>query len=105
MHGAHEANMVMHDCDVMFNIGARFDDRVTGKVDAFSPDSKKVHIDIDPSSLNKNVSVDIGIIGDAASVLEDILAIWDKKQPVIESAALKGWWKQIDEWQGELLGL
>ena len=100
MHGTYEANMVMHDCDVMFNIGARFDDRVTGKVDAFSPDSKKVHIDIDPSSLNKNVSVDIGIIGDAASVLEDILAIWDKKEPVIESAALKDWWKQIDEWRG-----
>ena len=62
MHGTYEANMVMHDCDVMFNIGARFDDRVTGKVDAFSPDSKKVHIDIDPSSINKNVSVDIGIL-------------------------------------------
>jgi len=100
MHGTYEANMVMHDCDVMFNIGARFDDRVTGKVDAFSPDSKKVHIDIDPSSLNKNIQVDIGIIGDAGSVLEDILAIWDQKQPEIDSAALKDWWKQIDDWRG-----
>ncbi len=100
MHGTYEANMIMHDCDVMFNIGARFDDRVTGKVDAFSPNSKKVHIDIDPSSLNKNISVDIGIIGDAGSVLEDILAIWDWKQPEIDGAALKDWWKQIDDWRG-----
>lgn len=100
MHGTYEANMVMHDCDVMFNIGARFDDRVTGRVDAFSPNSKKIHVDIDPSSINKNIAVDIGIIGDAGNVLNDILVLWNQKQPTIDKAALKDWWKQIDEWRG-----
>ena len=76
MHGTYEANMVMHGCDAMFNIGARFDDRITGRIDAFSPNSEKVHIDIDPSSINKNVHVDVPIIGDVAHVLEDVLALW-----------------------------
>jgi acetolactate synthase-1/2/3 large subunit len=73
MHGTYEANMAMHDCDVMICIGARFDDRITGRLDAFSPNSKKIHIDIDPSSINKNVHVDIGIIGDVGHVLEDMV--------------------------------
>ncbi len=73
MHGTYEANMAMHDCDVMINIGARFDDRITGRVDAFSPGSKKIHVDIDPSSINKNIQVDIPIVGDCAYVLEDML--------------------------------
>ena len=100
MHGTFEANKVMHGCDVMFNIGARFDDRVTGKVDGFSPGSKKIHVDIDPSSINKNISVDVPIIGDAGSVLQDILDLWHEKQPKINQAALKKWWTQIDEWRG-----
>ena len=74
MHGTYEANWAMHDCDVMICIGARFDDRITGRLDAFSPGSKKIHVDIDPSSINKNVKVDVPIIGDCAHVLEDMLA-------------------------------
>ncbi len=73
MHGTYEANMAMHDCDVMINIGARFDDRITGRIDAFSPKSKKIHVDIDASSINKNVHADVAIIGDAAHVLEDMV--------------------------------
>src|SRR5690606_4417775 len=76
MHGTYEANMAMHDCDVMVCIGARFDDRITGRVDAFSPGSKKIHIDIDPSSINKNVHVDLAIIGDAGRVREDMVRLW-----------------------------
>src|SRR6202000_1676468 len=76
MHGAYEANHAMHDCDVMVCVGARFDDRVTGRLDAFSPGSKKIHIDIDPSSINKNVRVDVGIVGDAGGVLDDLIAVW-----------------------------
>ena len=76
MHGTYEANLAMHDCDVMICIGARFDDRITGRLDAFSPGSKKIHVDIDPSSINKNVKVDIPIIGDCAHVLEDMLRLW-----------------------------
>ena len=79
MHGTYEANNAMHDCDVLINIGARFDDRVTGRLDAFSPNSKKIHVDIDASSINKNVHVDVGIIGDCAHVLEDMLRIWDRR--------------------------
>ena len=100
MHGTYEANMAMHQCDVMFNIGARFDDRVTGKVDSFSPGSKKIHVDIDPSSLNKTIFSDIGIIGDAGSVLEDMIGLWDEKQPTINTAAIKSWWNEIEKWQG-----
>src|SRR5690606_6288704 len=76
MHGTYEANMAMHDCDVMLCVGARFDDRITGRVDAFSPHSKKIHIDVDPSSINKNVHVDLAIIGDAGRVLEDMVRLW-----------------------------
>ena len=76
MHGTLEANMAMHDCDVMICIGARFDDRITGRIDAFSPGSKKIHVDIDASSINKNVKVDVPIVGDCANVLEDMLRLW-----------------------------
>src|SRR5438270_9173386 len=76
MHGTYEANLAMHDCDVMINIGARFDDRITGNLSYFSPGSKKIHVDIDPSSINKNVIVDIGIVGDAGIALEDMIALW-----------------------------
>ena len=101
MHGTYEANMAMHDCDVMINIGARFDDRITGRLDAFSPGSKKIHVDIDPSSINKNIQVDIPIVGDCAYVLEDMLRLWKAKAPVLDKAALKGWWKQIEGWRGK----
>jgi len=99
MHGTYEANMAMHDCDVMINIGARFDDRITGRLDAFSPGSKKIHVDIDPSSINKNIQVDIPIVGDCAYVIEDMLRLWKAKAPVLDKAALKGWWKQIEGWR------
>ena len=79
MHGTYEANLAMHDCDVMINIGARFDDRITGALDKFSPDSKKIHIDIDPSSINKNVVVDVPIVGDVAHVLEDMLRVYKSR--------------------------
>jgi len=100
MHGTYEANMCMHDCDVMINIGARFDDRITGRLDAFSPGSKKIHIDIDPSSINKNVRVDIPIIGDVAHVLEEMVSVWRRRAPQIDQAALKTWWNQIGDWRG-----
>jgi acetolactate synthase-1/2/3 large subunit len=99
MHGTYEANMAMHDCDVMINIGARFDDRITGRIDAFSPGSTKVHVDIDPSSINKNVKVDIPIIGDAAYVLEDMIRLWKTRGNGPDKAAHKAWWKQIDQWR------
>ena len=99
MHGAFEANHAMHDCDVMVCVGARFDDRVTGRIDAFSPGSKKIHIDIDPSSINKNVRVDIGIVGDAASVLADMIAVWKAQKPTDPHKALAPWWAQIDVWR------
>lgn len=76
MHGTYEANMTMHDCDVMVCIGARFDDRITGRIDAFAPNSKKIHIDIDPSSINKVVHADVPIIGDVGTVLEDMVRLW-----------------------------
>ena len=95
MHGAYEANHAMHDCDVMVCVGARFDDRVTGRVDAFSPGSKKIHIDIDPSSIGKIVKADIGIVGDAAEVLGQMLAAWGARKP----AALDDWWRRIDGWR------
>ena len=99
MHGTYEANMAMHDCDFMLNIGARFDDRITGRVDAFSPGSFKVHVDIDPSSINKNVRADLPIIGDCAAVLEDMVNVWRKKNHSIEAASLRAWWGQIDAWR------
>jgi len=84
MHGTYEANMAMHDCDVLINIGARFDDRITGRIDAFSPHSRKIHVDIDPSSINKNVKVDIGIVGDCAHVLDQMLAAYRKSDENIK---------------------
>ena len=101
MHGTYEANMAMHDCDVMFCIGARFDDRITGRLDAFSPGSTKIHIDIDPSSINKNVHVDVPIIGDVAYVLEDMLRVWKAKAPQLDKAAHKVWWKDIEGWRAK----
>jgi acetolactate synthase-1/2/3 large subunit len=99
MHGTYEANLAMHDCDLMIGVGARFDDRVTGKLSAFSPGSKKIHIDIDPSSMNKNVRVDLGIVGDAAHVLEEMIAVWKAKAPKADGKALDAWWRQIEEWR------
>ncbi|MGF7161392.1 acetolactate synthase-1/2/3 large subunit [Rhodoligotrophos appendicifer] len=99
MHGTYEANMAMHDCDVMVCIGARFDDRITGRVDGFSPDSLKIHIDIDASSINKNIPVDIPIIGDCAHVLEDMIRIWKSKAAETDRNALKAWWSEIDGWR------
>jgi acetolactate synthase-1/2/3 large subunit len=100
MHGTYEANMTMHDCDVMLCIGARFDDRITGRLDAFSPGSKRIHVDIDPSSINKNVKVDIGIIGDCGRVLEDMIQHWRASGFETDKQALGAWWKQIDTWRG-----
>ena len=99
MHGTYEANMAMHDCDVMVCIGARFDDRITGRVDAFSPDSAKIHIDIDPSSINKNIQVDIPIIGDVGHVLEDMIRVWKARQPEQDAGALENWWDEIATWR------
>jgi len=97
MHGTFEANMAMHDCDLMICIGARFDDRITGRVDAFSPGSRKVHIDIDPSSINKNIHVDVPIVGDVGSVLADMLEIWRARGS--RTSDITGWRAQIAEWQ------
>jgi acetolactate synthase I/II/III large subunit len=99
MHGTFEANMSMHDCDLMICVGARFDDRITGRLDAFAPGSKKIHIDIDPSSINKNVKVDVPIVGDCAHVLEDMVRLWRSSGVAADPAALKGWWAQIDKWR------
>ena len=99
MHGAYEANHAMHDCDVMVAIGARFDDRVTGRLDAFSPGSKRIHIDIDPSSIGKIVRTDIGIVGDVAHVLEQLIASWKRQRLAPNTAALKDWQARIDAWR------
>ena len=99
MHGTYEANLAMHDCDVMVCIGARFDDRITGRVDQFSPRSRKIHIDIDPSSINKNVKVHVPIIGDVAYVLEELIRAWKAKAATVDKTALKSWWAQIDKWR------
>ncbi|MGE0153369.1 MAG: acetolactate synthase 3 large subunit [Reyranellaceae bacterium] len=100
MHGTYEANLAMHAADLLINIGARFDDRVTGRLNAFSPHSKKIHVDIDASSINKNVHVDLPVIGDAAHVLEDMIKVWKARQARAEQKALKTWWAQIEEWRG-----
>src|SRR6056297_2828077 len=94
MHGTYEANWSMHDCDVMVCIGARFDDRITGRLDAFSPGSKRIHVDIDPSSINKNVRVDVPVIGDATHVMEDFIALWKERAPQVDKTAQRSWWKQ-----------
>jgi acetolactate synthase-1/2/3 large subunit len=99
MHGTFEANNAMHDCDVMLCVGARFDDRVTGRLSAFSPHSIKIHIDIDPSSINKNVRVDLPVIGDCAKVLAAILDRWTARQCRPDRLELGRWWAQIAQWQ------
>ncbi|KQT51040.1 acetolactate synthase [Aureimonas sp. Leaf454] len=99
MHGTYEANLVMHDCDVMLCIGARFDDRITGRLNAFSPNSKKIHIDIDPSSINKNVHVELPIIGDVAHVLADLVSAWKGGERRADADALKAWWSTIEGWR------
>ena len=102
MHGTYEANNAMHDCDLMINIGARFDDRITGKIDEFSPKSKKIHIDIDPSSINKNVKVDLALVGDVRFVLEKLVSVVKQKYPNFENSnkqKIAAWWSQIETWR------
>ena len=101
MHGTYEANLAMHNCDVMLNIGARFDDRVTGRIDAFSPHATKIHIDIDQSSINKNVLADIPILGDAERVLSTMIDYWKKKKLSPRTDSLKSWWIEINSWRGK----
>jgi acetolactate synthase I/II/III large subunit len=99
MHGAWESNHAMHDCDLMINLGARFDDRVTGRIDAFSPGSKKIHVDIDPSSINKIVMVDLPIVADCTLAIQGLLEAWRARNE--PKPDLSGWWKQIDEWRAK----
>ncbi|MCB2094913.1 MAG: acetolactate synthase 3 large subunit [Rhodobacteraceae bacterium] len=99
MHGLYEANLAMHGCDLMINVGARFDDRITGRIADFSPKSKKAHIDIDPSSINKVIHVDIPIVGDVANVLADLLAAWEARGSKLNQAGLAKWWSQIEQWK------
>ncbi len=102
MHGSYEANNAMHDCDLMINIGARFDDRITGKIDEFSPKSKKVHIDIDPSSINKNVKVDLPIVGDVAQVISSTIKTIKKVKPGFAKSnkqKISKWWEKIQKWR------
>jgi acetolactate synthase-1/2/3 large subunit len=97
MHGSWESNHAMHDCDLMICVGARFDDRVTGRLDAFSPNSKKIHIDIDPSSINKNVPVDVAVIADAGDALQALVSAWRARGK--RGQDIKEWWKRIDTWR------
>ena len=101
MHGTYEANLAMHDADVIINIGARFDDRVTGKLSGFAPKAKKIHVDIDPSSINKSVPVDIPVVGDAAETLEMMIQIWRERgyKPKAEPRSIAGWMTQIEQWR------
>ena len=99
MHGMYESNMAMHDCDLMIAVGSRFDDRVTGRLSAFSPGSKKIHIDIDPSSINKNVRVDLPLLGDCNEVMGALLQAWKKAAPHSDTKARHAWWRQIDAWR------
>ena len=99
MHGTYEANLAMYNCDVMINIGARFDDRVTGLLTEFSPGSKKIHVDIDPSSINKNVAVDIPIVGDALATMRAMIKVWKDRGYKPKEQALSKWWQQIDQWR------
>ena len=99
MHGTYEANMAMHDCDLMICIGARFDDRITGRLDAFSPDSIKIHVDIDPSSIGKTVHVDLPIIGDCNRVLEEMIRLWREKSNQSRTGEIAPWLKTIDKWR------
>src|ERR1700761_1787517 len=97
MHGSFEANNAMHDCDVMLCLGARFDDRITGRLDAFAPNSRKVHVDIDPSSINKNVLVELGIVGDVGNVMRDMITVW--KSAGYQKADQADWWADIERWR------
>lgn len=99
MHGTYEANLAMHDCDVMVCIGARFDDRVTGDIKKFSPHSKKIHIDIDPSSINKIIPVDVPIIADAGKAITALLKVWKNKKCKPDAIALSQWWEKIETWR------
>jgi acetolactate synthase-1/2/3 large subunit len=99
MHGTFEANNAMHDCDLMIAVGSRFDDRITGRLDQFSPGSTKIHIDIDPSSINKNVKVDLGIVGDCAHVVAALLARWRARGCKADAGALQKWWAEIAQWR------
>jgi acetolactate synthase-1/2/3 large subunit len=99
MHGTYEANNAMHDCDLMICVGARFDDRITGRLDQFAPGSKKIHIDIDPSSINKNVMVDLGIVGDCAHVLAALLGRWQARGCKADATSLEKWWAEIAKWR------
>jgi acetolactate synthase I/II/III large subunit len=99
MHGMYESNMAMHDCDLMIAVGSRFDDRVTGRLSAFSPGSKKIHIDIDPSSINKNVRVDLPLLGDCNEVMGALLQAWKKAAPPSDTKARHAWWRKIDAWR------
>ena len=99
MHGLYEANLAMHGCDVMINIGARFDDSITGRIPDFSPFSKKIHVDIDASSINKVIPVEVPILGDVAHVLEQALTLWRARGSKVNRAGLAAWWAQINEWR------
>ncbi|PCJ98118.1 MAG: acetolactate synthase 3 large subunit [Zetaproteobacteria bacterium] len=101
MHGTFEANLAMHDCDVMICIGARFDDRITGRTDKFSPNSKKIHVDIDASSINKNIPIDIPIVADAKKTIEAMLKVWRAKKYKADQDAMKAWWKRIEIWRAK----
>ncbi|MEI9888542.1 MAG: acetolactate synthase 3 large subunit [Rhizomicrobium sp.] len=101
MHGTYEANNAMHDCDVMVCLGARFDDRVTGNIAKFAPNSKKIHLDIDPAQINKNVRVEVPIVADAAKALKELLHFWKTQKRKVDAAALKGWWGEIDGWRSK----
>ena len=101
MHGTYEANLAMHGCDVMLNLGARFDDRVTGRLNAFAPKATIIHCDIDPSSINKNVKADIAVVGDAGLVLRAMAAAWREDTQEQDRQGLAAWWRQIDAWRGQ----
>ncbi|MEZ5667128.1 MAG: acetolactate synthase 3 large subunit [Alphaproteobacteria bacterium] len=101
MHGSYESNLAMHECDVMVCIGARFDDRVTGRLSAFSPNSRKIHIDIDPSSINKNVAVDVPVIGDVGAVTRQLIALWKNRKVKADAKALADWWAKIEKWRAK----
>jgi acetolactate synthase I/II/III large subunit len=101
MHGTYEANLAMHGCDVLLAIGARFDDRVTGRLNAFSQGSRKIHIDIDGSSINKNVPVEVPILADAGKALDALIQAWERSDIVTDKEAQTAWWRQIDEWRAK----
>jgi len=104
MHGTYEANNAMHDCDLLINIGARFDDRITGKIDEFSPKSKKVHIDIDPSSINKIIKVDLALVGDVFEVIKSTIKTLNKKKINFAKSnkqQISNWWQQIQKWRSK----